>query len=59
MNARDREFDAVIRAAASYSRRPSLSPEERRRIEAENHKNDPKHKAALARRKKRKRGGPK
>lgn len=55
------EFDAVFRALAHYNAAAHLrlTPEQRKAQEAEWHRNDPKHKKALERRRKRKRGGPK
>lgn len=55
----DEQFDRVIEAFARHNRRPQITPEERKRIELEAHRNNPKHIAALKRRRKRKRGGPK
>ena len=56
----DAEFDAVMRAVANFNRRrPRLSEEQRKAIELESHKKDPRHIKALKRRRKRKRGGPK
>ena len=60
MNAQDREFDRVIAAVASYNRRPKpMTREERIAADKEARKKNPKHIAAMKRRKKRKRGGPK
>ena len=55
----DAEFDRVFEALARYNRRPRLTPEQQKALDAERHRNDPKHKKALERRRKRKRGGPK
>lgn len=58
MNGTDAQFDRVIEAFANYNRtRERRTPEQ---IEADRiaaHKRNPKHVAALARRRKRKRGG--
>lgn len=56
---RDSEFDAVIAAVARMSGRPKMTREQQEAIERENHRKDPKHIKALAKRRKRKRGGPK
>ena len=55
----DDEFMRVISAFARYSSRPRLSPEQVEAQRREAHRNDPRHQKALARRRKRKRGGPK
>lgn len=55
----DQQFDAVIAAVANYSRRPQKTPEQLERERREAHRADPKHIKALARRRKRKNGGPK
>ena len=55
----DQQFDAVIAAVARHNRRVPVDPEWAKKVQAEAHKKDPKHIKALAKRKKRKRGGPK
>lgn len=55
----DDQFDAVFRAFAHYYSRPRKTPEQIEAERREAHRNDPKHKKALAKRRKRKRGGPK
>lgn len=52
-------FMDVIGAVASYNRRPRYTREQLEAMRAEAHKKDPRHIAALKRRRKRKRGGPK
>lgn len=57
---RDEQFMDVLGAFANYNRRPPVpTMDELRAIRAQEHKNDPRHKKALAKRRKRKRGGPK
>ena len=56
----DWQFDAVIAAVANYNRRrPPLTLEQRKALEREAKRDNPLHQKALARRRKRKRGGPK
>lgn len=57
--ASDEQFDRVFAAFASYNRRPRKTPEQVEAERREAHRNDPKHRKALERRRKRKRGGPK
>lgn len=52
-------FMRVIEAFAHYNRRPRYTPEQQEAMRAEAHRKDPKHVKALARRRKRKNGGPK
>jgi hypothetical protein len=54
----DDDFEAVFGAVARYGRK-TWTDKERAAIQAQAHRNNPKHKAAVARRRKRKRGGPK
>lgn len=56
---RDSDFNAVIAAVARMSGRPKMTAEQQAEIERRNHRNDPRHIKALAKRRKRKRGGPK
>ena len=58
MTSQDEQFEAVLRAFARYSSRPQLTPEQIEAQSREAHRNDPKHKKALERRRKAKRGGP-
>lgn len=55
----DDEFNRVFDALAHYNRRPRKTREQIEAEAREAHKNDPRHKKALERRRKRKRGGPK
>lgn len=55
----DAQFEAVLAAYARHNHRPRLTPEQIEAEKREAHRNDPRHRKALARRKKRKRGGPK
>ena len=58
MSPSDAQFDAVIRAFAHHNSRPAKTPEQVEAERREAHRNDPKHKRALAKRRKAKRGGP-
>lgn len=53
------QFMQVIGAFARYNSRPRLTQAQIEAERAEQHRNNPKHIKALARRRKRKRGGPK
>lgn len=56
----DRQFDQVIAAVASYNRQPKpLTPEQAREQREAHRKQNPLHIKAVAKRRKRKRGGPK
>jgi hypothetical protein len=55
----DAEFNRVFEALAHYNRSRPKTPEQIEAERAEAHRNDPRHKKALERRRKRKRGGPK
>ncbi len=48
-----------MRAFTNHSRRRNVDPSWAEQVQAEAHAKDPKHIAAMKRRKKRKRGGPK
>lgn len=56
----DQQFDDVIAAVASYNRRrPVPTVEQLREMQKQAKRDNPLHQKALARRRKRKRGGPK